>query len=219
MYLFLCNEDYSVANCIDCKDLQKICKVFQYFVEFFAVTMRGPSRLHNLIPFFCLNDDDKLSLAFEMYWLLKTNESLSSSFKQKNGIKLCQATWTTHSHSKKFNKILKNFANFSVFSVVFSTKKATGRLVKVTEFIFVVFILCLLLICLVFVPFLEGYVCNCCRAPARQHTILDTFWFLQSPFDPVFRATYVLSRSRSCVCLYVCRNSGALRNLWRQLLK
>jgi hypothetical protein len=35
---------------------------------------------------------------------------------------------------------------------------------------------------------------------ARQHTILDT-WFLQSSLDPVFRASYVLSRSRSCVCL------------------
>ena len=39
---------------------------------------------------------------------------------------------------------------------------------------------------------------------ARQHTILDTRWFLQSPLDPVFRASYVLSRSRSCVCLSVC---------------
>jgi hypothetical protein len=38
---------------------------------------------------------------------------------------------------------------------------------------------------------------------ARQHTILDTWWFLQSPLDPVFHAIYVLSRSRSCVCLSV----------------
>ena len=79
---------------------------------------------------------------FKIYWLLKTNENLSSSFKQKNGIKLCQATWTKHSHSEKFNKMLKKFANFSVFSVQFPTKKATGRLVKLSEFIFVVFILC-----------------------------------------------------------------------------
>jgi hypothetical protein len=34
---------------------------------------------------------------------------------------------------------------------------------------------------------------NCCR---RQHPILDTRWFLQSPLGPVFRAVYVLSRSR-----------------------
>ena len=34
----------------------------------------------------------------------------------------------------------------------------------------------------------------------RQHTILDVLWFLQSPLDPVFRAIYVLSRSRFCVC-------------------
>ena len=78
---------------------------------------------------------------FKIYWLLKANENLSSSFEQKNGIKLCQATWTTHSHSKKFNKMLKNFATFSVFSVLFSSKKATGRQVKLSEFIFVVFIL------------------------------------------------------------------------------
>ena len=54
---------------------------------------------------------------------------------------------------------------------------------------------------------------NCCRASARQHTILDTFWLLQSPLDRVFRAIYVLSRSRSCVCLYVCRNSGDIIKL------
>jgi hypothetical protein len=41
---------------------------------------------------------------------------------------------------------------------------------------------------------------------ARQHTILDTRLFLQSPLDPVFRASYVLSRSRSCVCLFVCKD-------------
>ena len=54
---------------------------------------------------------------------------------------------------------------------------------------------------------------NCCRASARQHTILDTFWFLQSPLDRVFRTIYVLLRSRSCVCLYVCRNSGSIIKL------
>ena len=61
---------------------------------------------------------------------------------------------------------------------------------------------------------------------ARQHTILDTRWFLQSPLDPVFRASYVLSRSRSCVCLSVClsackdvcRNPGGIIKLQERLL-
>ena len=30
---------------------------------------------------------------------------------------------------------------------------------------------------------------------------------------PVFRPSYILSRSRSCVCLYVCRNSGGIIKL------
>ena len=45
---------------------------------------------------------------------------------------------------------------------------------------------------------------------ARQHTILNTRWFLQSPLDPVFRAIYVLSKSRSCVCLSGFRISGEI---------
>ena len=57
---------------------------------------------------------------------------------------------------------------------------------------------------------------------ARQHTILDTRWFLQNPLDPVFRASYVLSRSRSCVCLSVCkdvcRNPGGIIKLQERLL-
>ena len=44
-------------------------------------------------------------------------------------------------------------------------------------------------------------------------TIFDTFWFLQSPLNRVFSAIYVLSRSQSWVCLYVCRNSGSIIKL------
>ena len=68
--------------------------------------------------------------------------------------------WTTHSHSEKFNKMLKNFANFTRFSLLFSTKKATGSLVKLSEYIFKEFILCFQSYCVVFVLFFRGYVCN-----------------------------------------------------------
>ena len=80
-----------------------------------------------------------LSALFE---ISKANEILSSSFERENRLKLCQATWTTHSHSEKFNNMLKNFANFTRFSVLFSTKKVTGSLVKLSESIFKEFILC-----------------------------------------------------------------------------
>ena len=78
----------------------------------------------------------------KFFQLLNTNEISSSSVKQENRLKLCQATWTTHSHGKKFNKTLKNFANFAPFSVLFSTKKVACSLVKLSKFIFEVFILC-----------------------------------------------------------------------------
>ena len=61
---------------------------------------------------------------------------------KENHLKLCQATWTTHSHSKKFKKLLKNFTNFAPFSVLFSPKKVACSLVKLSEFILEVFILC-----------------------------------------------------------------------------
>ena len=67
---------------------------------------------------------------------------LSSSVKRENRLKLCQATWTTHSHSEKFNKMFKNFANFAWFSLLFPPKKVAGSLVKLSESIFEVFILC-----------------------------------------------------------------------------
>ena len=38
--------------------------------------------------------------------------------------------------------MLKNFANFTRLSLLFSTKKVTGSLVKLSEFIFKEFILC-----------------------------------------------------------------------------
>ena len=81
----------------------------------------------------------------------KANEILSSSFERENRLKLCQATWTTHSHSEKFNKMLKNFANFTRFSLLFSTKKVTGSLVKLSESIFKKFILCF-----------QSYLCSFC---------------------------------------------------------
>ena len=101
-----------------------------------------------------LTDDDKMSLAFEIFPALNTNEILSSSVKRENRLKLCQATCTTHSQSEKFNKMLKNFANFTWFSLLFSPKKVADSLVKLFGFTFKVFI------CVVFVPFLRGYVCN-----------------------------------------------------------
>ena len=81
----------------------------------------------------------------------KANEILSLSVERENRLKLCQATWTTHSHSEKFNKMLKNFANFTRFSVLFSTKKVPGSLVKLSESIFKEFILCF-----------QSYLCSFC---------------------------------------------------------
>ena len=40
-------------------------------------------------------------LYFTIFLLLKASKILSSSFKQENSLKLCQATWTTHSYSEK----------------------------------------------------------------------------------------------------------------------
>ena len=81
----------------------------------------------------------------------KANEILSLSVERENRLKLCQATWTTHSHSEKFNKILKNFANFTRFSLLFSTKKVTGSLVKLSESTSKEFILCF-----------QSYLCSFC---------------------------------------------------------
>ena len=52
--------------------------------------MRGPG----FKRFSRLTDDDKISLAFEIFPALNTNEILSSSVKQENRLELCQATWT-----------------------------------------------------------------------------------------------------------------------------
>ena len=51
----------------------------------------------------------------------------------------------------KFNKMLTNFANFTRFSALFSTKKVTGSLVTLSESIFKVFILCF-----------QSYLCSFC---------------------------------------------------------
>ena len=104
----------------------------------------GKSLIYQLLPFVF----DELQSDFE---ILKANEILSSSFKRENRLKLCQATWTTHSHSEKFNKMLKNFANFTRFSVLFSIKKVTGSSVKLSESIFKEFILCF-----------QSYLCSFC---------------------------------------------------------
>ena len=48
----------------------------------------------------------------------------------------------------------------------------------------------------------------CCRASARQHTILDVLLIPQSSLDPVSCANYVLSRSRIRVGGCVCPNPG-----------
>ena len=93
----------------------------------------------------------KISLVFKAGKISKANEILSSSVKRENRLKLCQTTWTTHSHSEKFNKMLKNFANFTSFSLLFSPKKVAGSLVKLSESIFEVFILCF-----------HSYLCSFC---------------------------------------------------------
>ena len=111
---------------------------------------------HNFKRFSRLTDDDKMSLAFEIFPALNTNEILSSSVKRENRLKLCQATWTTHSHSEKFNKMLKNIANFTWFSLLFSPKKVAGSLVKLSEFTFKVFILCF-----------QSYLCSFCTISLR----------------------------------------------------
>ena len=47
--------------------------------------------------------------------------------------------------------MLKNFADFTRFSLLFSTKKVTGSLVKLSESIFKAFILCF-----------QSYLCSFC---------------------------------------------------------
>ena len=47
--------------------------------------------------------------------------------------------------------MLKNFANFTRFSLLFSTKKVTGSLIKLSESIFKAFILCF-----------QSYLCSFC---------------------------------------------------------
>ena len=65
----------------------------------------------------------KISLAFEIFPALNTNEILSSSVKRENRLKLCQATWTTHSHSEQFNKNVEKLCEFyPIFIVVFAQK-------------------------------------------------------------------------------------------------
>ena len=111
---------------------------------------------HNFKLFSCLNDDDKFSFDFKS-WKMQCNEILSSSFKRENSLVLCPPTWTTYNHGEKFNKMLKNFANFHLFSVLFSTKTVFGSSVKLWELNFKVFILCFQAYLF---SFLQGYVCN-----------------------------------------------------------
>ena len=88
----------------------------------------------------------------------KANEISLSSVKQENRLKLYQATWTMHSYSEKFDKMLKNFANFAPFSVLFSPKKVACSLVKLSEFISEVFILCF-----------QAYLFTFCTISSRLH--------------------------------------------------
>ena len=49
----------------------------------------------------------------------------------------------------------------------------------------------------------------CCRAPAKQHTILDDDrGFSQSSLDPVFCPDLCIVEISICVCLLRCRISG-----------
>ena len=93
----------------------------------------------------------------------KANEILSLSVERENRLKLCQATWTTHSHSEKFNKMLKNFANFTRFSLLFSTKKVTGSLVKLSESTSKEFILCF-----------QSYLCSFCTISSGTISTIST---------------------------------------------
>ena len=102
------------------------------FAKFFSILLNFSLWLcvvqvawHNLKRFSRLNDDDKISLAFEIFPALNTNEILSSSVKRENRLKLCQATWTTHSHSSQ-RKIQQNVEKlcefYLIFIVVFAQK-------------------------------------------------------------------------------------------------
>ena len=51
--------------------------------------------------------------------------------------------------------------------------------------------------------YLVGNSRYCCRASARQHTILDLLKFLQSSFDPGFCAHLCIVEISICFCLSV----------------
>ena len=129
----------------------KFAKFFNILLNFSLWLCVVQVAWHNFKRFSRLTDDDKISLVFKARKISKANDILSSSVKRENRLKLCQATWTTHSHSERFNKMLKNFANFTWFSLLFSPKKVTGSLVKLSEFTFKVFILCF-----------QSYLCSFC---------------------------------------------------------
>ena len=94
VYLFLC---YSVYNFIDASMLTSCIHIF----------LRLASK--------CLNCTRSSEIS-------KANEILSSSFERENRLKLCQATWTTHTHGEKFNKMLKNWEFYLIFIFVFAQK-------------------------------------------------------------------------------------------------
>ena len=121
--------------------------IYKQYAAAGACSARNLSR-HFWAAYDNIHVNNTLPLAHE---ISKANEILSLSVKRENRLKLCQATWTTHGHSEKFNRMLKNFANFTRFSLLFSTKKVTGSLVKLSESIFKMFILCF-----------QSYLCSFC---------------------------------------------------------
>ena len=72
-----------------------------------------------------------------------------ASVKRENRLKLCQATWTTHSHSKNSTKCWETLRILPDFHCCFRPKMA-GSLVT-SESIFKVFILCF-----------QSYLCSFC---------------------------------------------------------
>ena len=142
--------------------VQKMCIYSCVTLSTTLLITRGP--VQRAVSLWCINVYIMYiyfpKIANEILSISKANEILSLSVERENRLKLCQATWTTHSHSEKFNKMLKNFANFTRFSLLFSTKKVTGSLVKLSESILKRLFCVFNRICVVFVLFLRGYECN-----------------------------------------------------------
>ena len=76
----------------------KFAKFFNILLNFSLWLCVVQVAWHNFKRFSRSNDDDKISLAFE---ISKANEILSLSVERENRLKLCQATWTQNNYIQK----------------------------------------------------------------------------------------------------------------------